>query len=49
MVSEGMLRLDVKGKPLRESGEVQEQAAQRGCGFSIPRGIQDQIGGDNLV
>jgi len=28
----------------RESGEVLEQAAQRGCGCSIPEGVQDYIG-----
>ena len=28
----------------RESGEVLEQAAQRGCGCSIPGGVQSQAG-----
>ena len=28
----------------RESGEVLEQAAQRGCGCSILGGVQDQVG-----
>jgi len=27
-----------------ESGEVLEQADHRGCGCSIPRGVQGQIG-----
>ena len=29
-----------------ESGEVLEQAAQRGCGCSVPGGIQDPFGWD---
>ena len=28
----------------RESGEVQAQAAQRGCGCSVPGGVQGQVG-----
>ena len=28
----------------RESGEALERAAQRGCGCSIPRGVQGQVG-----
>ena len=28
----------------RKSGEVLEQAAQRGCGCPIPGGVQGQIG-----
>ena len=28
----------------RESDEVLEQAAQRGCECSIPGGVQDQVG-----
>jgi len=28
----------------RESGEVLEQAAQRGCGYSVPGGVQDEVG-----
>ena len=28
----------------RESGEVLEQAAQSGCGYSIPGGVQGQAG-----
>jgi len=28
----------------QESGEVLEQAAQRGCGCPIPGGIQGQVG-----
>jgi len=28
----------------RESGEVLKQAAQRGCGCSIPGGVQSQAG-----
>jgi len=28
----------------RESGEILEQAAQRGCGCSVPKGAQDQVG-----
>jgi len=28
----------------KESGEVLEQAAQRGCGCSIPGGVQGQVG-----
>ena len=36
--------LDVKGKCHGESGEVLEQAAQRGCGCSIPGGVQNQDG-----
>ena len=27
-----------------QSGEVLEQAAQRGCGCSIPGSVQDQVG-----
>ena len=27
----------------RESGEVLEQAAQSGCGYSIPGGVQGQV------
>ena len=36
--------LDVKGKCHGETGEVLEQAAQRGCGCSIPGGVQNQDG-----
>ena len=32
------------GSSLQESGEVLEQAAQRGCGCSIPGGVQGQVG-----
>ena len=28
----------------QESGEVLEQAAKRGCGCPIPRGVQGQVG-----
>jgi len=28
----------------QKSGEVLEQAAQRGCGCSIPGGVQGQVG-----
>jgi len=28
----------------RESGEVLEQTAWRGCGCSVPGGVQDQVG-----
>lgn len=28
----------------RESDEVLAQVAQRGCGFSVPGGIQDLVG-----
>ena len=28
----------------RESGEVMEQAAQRGCRCSVSGGVQDQVG-----
>ena len=31
-------------KSSRESGEVLEQAAQRGCGCPVPGGVQDQVG-----
>ena len=32
------------GSSLQESGEVLEQAAQRGCGCPIPGGVQGQVG-----
>ena len=32
------------GKFFTESGEVLAQAAQGGCGCSIPGGVQDQVG-----
>ena len=36
------------GKVLyRESSEVLEQAAQRGCGSPIPGGVEDQAGQDS--
>jgi len=41
---EGMFRLDVGEVLHRENGEVLEQAAQRGCGCSVPAGVQDQVG-----
>ena len=28
----------------QESGEVLEQAAQRGCGYPIPGGVHSQVG-----
>ena len=43
-LKEGRFRLDVGEVLYRESGEVMEQAAQRGCGCSIPGGVQDQVG-----
>jgi len=38
-LKEGRFRLDIGEILHRESGEVLEQAAQRGCGCSIPRGV----------
>ena len=43
-LKEGRFRLDVRGKLFIESGEVLAQAAQRGCGCPIPRGVQGQVG-----
>jgi len=42
-LEERKFRLDVRGKFFTESGEVLEQAAQRGCECSVPRGIQDHV------
>ena len=36
--------MDVRGKFFTESGEVLEQAAQRGCGCPVPGGVQGQVG-----
>ena len=41
---EGRIRLDVRGKFFTESGEVLEQAAQRGCGCPVSGGVQGRIG-----
>ena len=38
---DGRFRLEIL---YRESGEVLEQAAQRGCGCFIPGGVKDQVG-----
>lgn len=35
--------MDLGGEFFTESGEVLEQAAQRGGGFSIPGGVQNQV------
>jgi len=44
-LKEGRVTLDVRGKFFyQESGEVMEQAAQRGCGCPIPGGFQGQDG-----
>jgi len=43
-LNEGGFTLDVKGKFFTESDEVLDQAAQRGCGCSVPGGVQDQVG-----
>ncbi len=43
-LKEGRFRLDVRGKFFTKSGEVLEQAAQRGCGCPIPGGVQGQVG-----
>ena len=49
MLMEGKFRLDVRGKFFTESGDVLEQAAQRGCGCSIPGIVQDHVGWGNPV
>ena len=37
--------MNLKSRALyQESGEVLEQAAQRGCGCPIPGGVQGQVG-----
>ena len=36
--------MDIRRKIFTESGEALEQAAQRGCGCSIPGGVQGQVG-----
>ena len=41
---EGRFRLDVEEVLYYESGEVLEQAAQRGCGCPVPGGVQGQVG-----
>ena len=41
----GKIYIAYKGEVLhRESGEVLEQAAPRGCGCPIPGGVQGQVG-----
>jgi len=37
-------RKHVRGKFFTENGEALAQAAQRGCGCSIPGDVQDQTG-----
>ena len=41
---EGRFRLDVGEVLYYESGEVLEQAAQRGCGCPVPGSVQGQVG-----
>ena len=36
--------MDIRGEFFTESGEVLEQAAQRGCGCHIPGGVEGQVG-----
>ena len=36
--------MDIREVLYCESGEVLEQAAQRGCGCPIPGGVQGQVG-----
>ena len=36
--------MDVGEVLYKESGEVLEQAAQRGCGYPDPGGVQGQVG-----
>ena len=36
--------MDIRGMFFTESGEVLEQAAQRGCGCPVPGGVQGQVG-----
>jgi len=43
-LKEEIFRLDVRGKFLTISGEMLEQAAQRDCGYPVPRGLQGQGG-----
>ena len=43
-LKERTFRLYVGEVLYRQSGEVLEQTAQRGCRCSIPGGVQDQIG-----
>ena len=44
-LKEERFRLNVRGEVLyQESGEVLEQAAQRGCGCPVLGGVQGQIG-----
>jgi len=43
-LKEGRFRLDIREVLYRGSGEVLEQAAQRGCGCPIPGGVQGQVG-----
>jgi len=45
-LKEGRFRLDVEKVLHRGSGEVLEQAAQRGCGYPVPGGVQGQVGWD---
>ena len=43
-LKERRFRLDVRWEFFIESGELLEQAAQRGCGCSASKGVQDQVG-----
>ena len=43
-LKEGRFGFDIRGKFFTLSGEVLEQAAQRGCGCSVPGGVQGQVG-----
>ena len=44
MLKEVRFRLDVRGKFFTESGEVLEQAAQKGYECCIPGSVQNQAG-----
>ena len=44
-LKEGRFRLDVRGKFFTERAVLLERAAQRGCGYLIPGGVQGQVGG----
>ena len=44
MLKEGRFGLDVRCKFFKESGEVLERAALRGCRCPVPGGVQDQDG-----
>jgi len=43
-LKEGRFKLVVRGKLFTKSGEVLEQAAQRGCRSPVPGGVQSQVG-----